>query len=371
MKKMTFSDLSERVQNIFGTEEDYQGFINAKFDLVRGNEMYDEDGRKISKADAENKVRKFVREILGLTEKSTKRDRKRAMAKHGVELYEVMEEDIDFKVETGFNETEFFNIFVENRNIARGDSQEFYTEDKIILSAVKVAGDHHDYTLQRLGAGESYTVTTSVYGIAVGADIDLYLAGRLDWSKFTDKCAEAFVVKVQNDMYAEVMNAGAKLPTNSQFNKTMAITAANKDTFDTLLEDVSTANGNVPVYIMGTKTALKKLTALADVDWADEQTKRDVNQLGRLGSYESTTLIEIPQRFAPGDVTKKLVDSKKLLIMPQTEDKFVKFVDEGETEILEITEKGARMDDTMKYEVERRMGIATQIGRYFGVWTIA
>lgn len=226
--------------------------------------------------------------------------------------------------------------------------------------------------MQRLGSGESYTVATSVYGIAVGADIDMYLAGRLDWSKFTDACARAFVLKIQNDMYAEVMNAGEQLP--AQFKGTGALGTTTKDAFDTLIEDVEIANGNVPVYIIGTKTALKKLTALADIDWVTEGQKESVANTGRLGSYEGVTLFEIPQRFALNDTSKKLVDSKKLLIMPQTEDKFVKFVDVGETEINEITEKGeanGRMDDTMKYEVQRAMGIGTQIGRYFGYWKLA
>lgn len=195
--------------------------------------------------------------------------------------------------------------------------------------------------------------------------------GRRDWATLTDKIAEAFVIQIQNEIYAEVMNAGEKLPVKSQFNKTMAIEKANKDTFDTLIEDVSMANGNAEVYIMGTRTALKKLTAFADIDWISEDQKKEVASMGRLGSYEGTTLIEIPQRFANNDVTKKLVDSKKLLIMAKTEDKFVKFVDVGDTEILETTEKGARMDDTMKYEVQREMGIYTQISRYFGVWNIA
>ena len=170
-------------------------------------------------------------------------------------------------------------------------------------------------------------------------------------------------------MYAEVMNAGNSLP--AQFKGTGTLGASTKDKFDTLIEDVAIANDNVPVYIMGTKTALKKLTALADIDWVTDDQKDSVARTGRLGYYEGVTLMEIPQRFALNDTTKKLVDSTKLLIMPQTEDKFVKFVDVGETEIMEITEKGERMDDTMKYEVQRAMGIGTQIGQYFGMWQIA
>ena len=45
-----------------------------------------------------------------------------------------------------------------------------------------------------------------------------------------------------------------------------------------------------------------------------------------------------------------------------------------ETEINEITQKGeehGRIDDVMKYEVQRSFGVGVQIGRYFGAWTLA
>ena len=365
--------ISNHVQMVFDSMNiQADEFKNLVFDLGLRREIYDaETNRIVSKAEANEKVLTFVHNVLGIDKHSTKKQRKRAMREHGRELFEVLEDVIDFKVETGFHENEFFNEFVEERNLARGDSQEFWTETDVILAISKVSGDHHDFILQTLGEGESYTAATSVYGAAVGTDIDLYLMGRRDWAALTDKIAEAFVIQLQNEMYAEVMNAGAKLPVNSQFNKTMAIEKATKDTFDTLIEDVSMANGNAEVYIMGTRTALKKLSAFADIDWVSEDQKKEMATMGRLGSYEGTTLIEIPQRFETNNVTKKLVDSKKLLIMAKTEDKFVKFVDVGDTEILETTEKGARMDDTMKYEVQREMGIYTQISRYFGVWNIA
>ena len=365
--------ISNHVQMVFDQMNiQPDDFKNLLFDLGTRKEIYNaETDRIISKAEADEKVLTFVHNVLGIDKNSTKKQIRRAKKAHLKELYEVLEDVIDFKTDTGFHESEFFNELVEMRNLSRGDSQEFWSDNDVILSISKVSGDHHDFILQTLGEGESYTVNTSVYGAAVGTDIDLYLMGRRDWATLTDKIAEAFVIQIQNEIYAEVMNAGEKLPVKSQFNKTMAIEKANKDTFDTLIEDVSMANGNAEVYIMGTRTALKKLTAFADIDWISEDQKKEVASMGRLGSYEGTTLIEIPQRFANNDVTKKLVDSKKLLIMAKTEDKFVKFVDVGDTEILETTEKGARMDDTMKYEVQREMGIYTQISRYFGVWNIA
>ena len=268
--------ISNHVQMVFDSMNiQADEFKNLVFDLGLRREIYDaETNRIVSKAEANEKVLTFVHNVLGIDKHSTKKQRKRAMREHGRELFEVLEDVIDFKVETGFHENEFFNEFVEERNLARGDSQEFWTETDVILAISKVSGDHHDFILQTLGEGESYTVATSVYGAAVGTDIDLYLMGRRDWAALTDKIAEAFVIQLQNEMYAEVMNAGAKLPVNSQFNKTMAIEKATKDTFDTLIEDVSMANGNAEVYIMGTRTALKKLSAFADIDWVSEDQKK-------------------------------------------------------------------------------------------------
>ena len=362
---------TEHLNRVFDSEEKYEAVKNLMFDVAKGREVYDEaEDRVIRPAEANDKIRKVVFEVLGLDEKSTRRDRRRAMRKHGAELFEVIEDIIDGEITTGFKESEFFNEFVDNRNIALGDSQEFWTEDNTILSVAKVSGDHHDLILQRLGSGESYTVPVSTYAVAVGADIDKYLVGDVDWAKMIQKVAEAFVQKIQEEIYSQVMNAGSSIPSSSQFVKSGQLVAANKTTFDTLIEDVSAANGGSEVYILGTKTALKKITALADVNWADDATKAAYNAFGRLGSYEGTTLIEIPQRFKPGDTTQKLVDNTKLLVMPRLENKFVKFVDVGEAEVLEITEKGERMDDTMKYEVQRDMGVGVKIGRIFGMWTI-
>lgn len=149
-KKIMFSDLNARVQGIFGNEDNFEGYKNLIFDVANGVTVYDEEGNVIDKKSADKKIRKFVYEILGINETSSKRDRKRAMKKHGDELFEVIEDVIDFKVETGFKESEFFNQFVEERNIKRGDSQEFWTDEDVILSVVKVAGDHHDFNSSRV-----------------------------------------------------------------------------------------------------------------------------------------------------------------------------------------------------------------------------
>ena len=345
------------------------------FDLSEGREIFDaEQDRVIPAKEANEALARFSREELGLNERSTDREIKRALkSQKGIEYMQVIEEVVDYKIKTGWQDNEFFNKFVESRNLAEGDKNEFWVDQDVILTVARVSGDHHDLTVQRLGAGSSTSLPMSVFAIKVGAFIKDFLLGRKDWSQFTDAVAVAYVKKIQDELYTEFMAASQQIPATSQFNKTGVLSAATKDVLDTLIEDVSMANNNVPVVIMGTKTALKKLNGLVEygnaVTWVADSQKESIAHTGLIGDYEGTELMEIPQRFANNDIATKLVDNTKLLIMPLVETKPVKFVDGGETEVT-VDQIAQTMDDRQTYEVTRRMGIGTYITNYFGVWTI-
>ena len=170
---------TEHLRNIFA-ETPYESVRNLMFDLAMGNDIVD-DGKVIGKQEANDKLRKFVYQILDIhEEKPTKRTLHRAMRKHGEELFEVIEEVVDLKIEEGLRENDFFMQYVDRRSIANGDIIEFVTEDDTLLSVAKVSGQHHDFVLQRLGRGERFTVKQEVYGAAVGAQIDRYLVGQED-----------------------------------------------------------------------------------------------------------------------------------------------------------------------------------------------
>ena len=370
---MRFS--TNHLRTIFADEDKYKNFKKLTYDLNHGNDIYeyDEDGnqRKISKKEANKAVRKILMEVCDLTEgdlKSEKR-RKRALKEHAVEVFELIESDIDFKVETGFRENEWFQNYVDMRNIALGDDEEFWTKEKIMFVVSEISGNHHNITMQHLNEGTSTRLHVKRYGMKVGKDIDLILLGRVDFTELTDKIAEAFAYKVMELCFSGVYSAADKLPNKSQFVKTGVLGADTKSQFDTLLEDVGMAN-NADVVIMGTKTALKKLNALCEVDWRSDSQKESVATTGRLGFYEGTELIEVPQRFVLNDVTKKLIPDNKLLIFAKNQEKFVWFTDKGETEILEEgQQKGDLADDFQTYEVQRSFGVAIQLPQYFGCWS--
>lgn len=343
---------------------------NLMFDYGMGKEVLD-DGRKVSNSEINDAIRKVCFESLGLSEKPTAREIKRALKKDSaLELFSIIEEVLDLKIASGFAENDFVNEFIETRNIADGDAAEFVVDQETFLNVAKTAGENHDLICQKLAEGTPFTVPTSVYTVKVGTDIRLFLTGQRDWAKWVDAAAKAIVRELLADAYGELMNASTKIPATAQFNKTGALAPAMKETFDTLIEDVGAANDS-DVIIMGTKTALKKLNGLADVDWIADSQKEAYANTGIMGRYEGTLLVEIPQRFKNNDTATKLVDNTKLLILPVVDDnKFLKMVDYGET-TLEVTEVGATMNDQQTYEIQRRLGIAAIITRYFGTWTIS
>ena len=374
-KKINFS---AHVMNVFNEmETNYEEIKNLMYDLAVGNEIYDaESERVIPKNEAEEKLRTVCQKVFGVTADSSKRELKRAYRDHGREFFDIIEEVIDVVISNGFKDNEFFENFVDYRNLALGDAYEFYSEEEVILSIAKVGVSHHDYILQRLGKGETFTIPYARYGAAVGADINMYMIGREDWSALTNAIARAFSVKIQQEVYAQLLSAANSIPASirSGFVGTGVLGSATKDAFDAIIANVETANEST-VVILGTKTALKKLNALSDVNWRAESLKEDVSHSGRIGDYEGTTLMEIPQRFTSKTDLTPLIDNTKLWILPASQtDKFIKVVDVGETEIDEITEKGeehGRWDDIMKYEVQRSYGISTILGRYFGQWTLS
>lgn len=374
-KKINFS---AHVMNVFNEmETNYEEIKNLMYDLAMGNEIYDaESERVIPKNEAEEKLRTVCQKVFGVTADSSKRELKRAYRDHGREFFDIIEEVIDVVISNGFKENEFFQNFVDYRNLALGDAYEFYSEEEVILSIAKVGVSHHDYILQRLGKGETFTIPYARYGAAVGADINMYMIGREDWSALTNAIARAFSVKIQQEVYAQLLSAANSIPASirSGFVGTGVLGSATKDAFDAIISNVETANEST-VVILGTKTALKKLNALSDINWRAASLKEDVSHSGRMGDYEGTTLMEIPQRFTSKTDLTPLIDNTKLWILPASQtDKFIKVVDVGETEIDEITEKGeehGRWDDIMKYEVQRSYGISTILGRYFGQWTLS
>ena len=268
--------------SVFDNDEaKYEGFKNLCFDTANGIQV----GYTTQEANKDIKA-KFM-SIIGCNEQSSKKEIRRAIKAHQAELFAISEEIIPNLLVSGWQGNEFFNEYVEMRNLDLGDTNDFYIEDNSIMTVGKVSGNHWDLKRQRLSAGTHQSIATSWYGMAVYAEYERLLTGVEEWSTFVNKVTEAFNRYINEMLYRALLDAAAGL--GAQWQKTSALNSTTKATLRQLCMDVAMATGS-EVVIMGTRTALQSVFDLTNVDWASNDMKNQMHTTGRFGFWEGIRL---------------------------------------------------------------------------------
>jgi hypothetical protein len=357
-----FMQFDMNVKNVFKNDEsNYDSFNKLMLDY--SHDMLD----GISAREANDKIVEIFRNIIGCDEKSTKAEIRRGIRRNQNLIFDLIEVVIDDALISGWQENPFFKEFVEVRNLAMHDKNEFYVPDDSVLSVMKVSGNHHDLLRQRLGAGKTFSVETSWYGIKVYAEFERLLTGLEDFSTLVGKITEAFDRYVNQALYETLIGIGTTL--GSQWYKASAINDTTKETLRTLVMDVSMATGS-EVVIMGTYAALSKVYDLTNVSWASGDMKNEKYTTGRFGYWEGIRLVELKQGFKLNDTTQYLIANDVLFIMPVGIEPMIKLVYEGDTQTYQVQDAGTHMDMTYDYEVQTKMGIGVITNQKFGYWKI-
>ena len=360
-----FDNRCETVQRVFENEENLKNFSKLRSDLVKDTL----EGVTKDKAEKTIKARMFA--LAGLSAGADARQIRAAMRKTAVReaAFEIVTETVEDTLISGWQNDPFFKKYVEIKNYNLGQTNVFYVPDNTDLIVSEVSSSNHDMTRQRLGIGREVSVKVRSYGAKVYMEVERYMMGAEDWSALIGKISIAYTRVLNTLLHDAVMSAGKTLPSPNQWNVTGQLDATNHDDFVKLISDVATATGTQPI-IMGTKVALAGLRKMGDVDFISNEAKSDVYRTGRLGLFEGIEIAEIPQAFAYNDVEHYLEDDKKLLIMPNNIDKFVKFVYEGSDATFERNEMGETGDETKDYRIRTCMGLETMTNVRFGTWTL-
>lgn len=368
-----FMNFSEHVRGVFKNDEaKFVAFNQLMLDTAANN--YEEG---ITAKDATAKIVKVFRQAIGLAENANKQEVKKALKKRANQdiLFDLIEEFVPNLLKSGWAENPFFNEFVEERYLEDGDQNIFYSEDNTILSVSKVSGNHWDIDRQRLGKGTSFSIETQTYGIAIYSEFEKLLCGLEDFATFITKIYEAIDRFVNEAIYQSLMQAAEKLPGGAsgagQWVKTGALDENTRGTLIQLVEDVQMATGAGEVIVMGTKSALSKVTGLQNVDWISEKMKDERHTTGKMGMWEGIRLVEIKQGFKLNDTTQTLVDDKRLFIMPVMDNKFIKVVHEGDAQIREVQDMTLNQDFTYDYRYIFSMGVGVIVNLIFGEWILA
>lgn len=144
MGKMYFSNADTRA--VFDNGDcTFAAFNDLMSDVAKGKAIFNKEGKEVSTEDANKAIRKVMYQVLGLEEGTKGRELRRAIRKHKTDVFEVIENTIEDMLVSGWGANPFFNEFVEIKNAANGDVNEFYTEDKVILTVSELAGNHHNF----------------------------------------------------------------------------------------------------------------------------------------------------------------------------------------------------------------------------------
>lgn len=353
-----FMNFSANVQSVFNNDaNDFMAFSQLLTDTARGTQA-------VSKEEANAKIAEVFQNVLGIDKNSRPGDVRRAVRRNQALVFDIIEETVQNLLVSGWGNDPFFQKYVDQRNLALGDKNEFYSEDESILSVMRVAGNHHDIIRQRLGAGKVTSIQTFWCAVKVYSEFERVVTGAEDFATFVNKMYEAYDRYVKNTIYDAMVGYANSL--TGQFKKTGSLTA---DNLNALCDLISTATG-YPVMIMGTRTALSKVTALQNASYISDVMKDEHMRTGLLGMWEGKELVEIPQVFEKNKIGSYKIDNTLLWIMPMTDIRWIKVVNEGDTQLRAITDKDTLMDMTYEQEIQTKLGVAVMLNSAFGVYDV-
>jgi hypothetical protein len=271
-------------------------------------------------------------------------------------VFSIIEEALD--VTLGVVITNQFDNLAEVRNVATGEQLSFRVEDNSLFRVARIAGGTNDLRRQKL-LNKRFTVDTDYFGVKIYAELEMFVAGLVDFAGMVNRVALSFA----NDMGTRIYEAIAQ--SYSALNATYGVTGTLSDDalFD-MVQHVEAKSGKKAV-IFGTKKALRKVSSTLNLS---DGMKDTMNKVGYIDTVAGTDLFLLPQAHKVG-TDEFMVDDNMLLVIPQNE-KIVKIVTEGEALMVETADAGARNDQQMEYMLQKKFGLAVMQSAIYGIYKI-
>jgi hypothetical protein len=303
---------------------------------------------KYSKDDASEVLRQELIEMNGGSDKITPKS-----FRANPQLFAILEEALDTLVVSGLQEQ--FDDFVETIELDWGDTRVFTVEDNRLFDVALVSDGNLDIRRERIDKG-SISVKTKTYAIGIYEELHRLLAGKVDWASLIERVSASYNNKIKTEVYNAIYDSYDQL--NPVFQATGTFTEGE---LTDLIQHVEASTG-AQAMVLGTKGALSRITTAEVSDSMIEQR----NQLGYLGMYQGTPMIEIRQAHRPNSYDWA-IDNNFLIVAPQMENRFVKLILEGDS-IIEETTENTRLDMQREYKFIKKAGFAVISSSNYGIY---
>ena len=286
----------------------------------------------------------------------------RSWRNHKNEIFTIMEDVLNTNLPLAWENSTFYNQFVETKNGALGDKNEFIVEDNSVLVAYRFAGNHWDTDRKKLHGKRSFSVDTEWFYVHVYDDLERFLKGIITLPEMVAKMQKAMQNSIDDRIFTAFNGAGTYLPAAFQVSGTY-----DRIKMTELIQKVQYASQK-NVVLAGTKTALSAIADGINSDWISASQKEELATTGSV--LKNTGLgvvgIEIPQTFVRGTYDFK-VDNKSIYVLPDNE-KFIKVYFEGDTRARELGSTDTH-DQTIDTQIQTKVGVGCVFSNVFGKYT--
>ena len=282
---------------------------------------------------------------------------------HKNEIFTVIENVLTTNLPKAWENSPFYNQFVETKNGAIGDKNEYVIDQDGILVASRFSGNHWDTERQKLQGKRSFSVPTEWIYVRVYDDFEKFLNGTITLPEMMTKMQAAFQREIDARIFAAFNGIGTYLP--EKFKETGAYV---RETMLDIIQRVQIASQK-NVVLAGTKTALASIAEGIDANWISQSQKEEMATTGALLNLTGlgVTAIEIPQTFVRGTYDFK-VDNKSIYILPDME-RPIKLFFEGDTRARDLDESMTH-DQSIDSQIQTKLGHAVVLSSLFGKYTI-
>lgn len=273
-------------------------------------------------------------------------------------LFALVEEMIDKTVVEGLPESSPIFKFVDYKNGALGDKPEFVVNDTSLLSVATITAGTQGIRRQRVMGGSTVTLTPEVKAIKIYEELNLILAGRIDWIEFVNRVSKSFVADINSDIATAFKGLYSKVVSPYQVTGSFS-----EDSLVTLIEHVEAATG-MTAKIIATRTALRKI----NMSVSGDEVKTDYYNFGFAGKFNGTECFALKNGHAVGGTSFILNDTDVYVVAG--DDKFIKFYTEGETTVM-VGDPTSNADLTQEFTTITKNAVAIALAEELGVYRIS
>lgn len=282
---------------------------------------------------------------------------------HKNEIFTVMENVLTTNLPLAWEGSSFYNQFVDRKNGAIGDKNEYIVEDNSILVASRFSGNHWDTDRTKLQARKSFSVATEWIYLHIYDELERFLKGTITLPQMMAKLQQGFQNEIDTRIYTAFNGAGTYLPAKFQESGSY-----DKPTMSDLIQRVQTATSK-NVILAGTKRALSSIVTGTEAHILSEAQKQEIATNGALLNLTGLGVqaIEIPQAFVRGTYDFK-VNNDVIYVLPDNEQP-IKLFFEGDTRARELGAQDTH-DQTIDNQVQTKLGVGVVFSNLFGRYQV-